>query len=77
MRNAPRQFFNALWPVPDVSELPSDKVVKYTADYNGMSEKPIDEDGKVLSLEDYLIGCYCGTVDQLNELVINLKKDPL
>ncbi len=75
-RNAPRQYFNALWPILDVSELPSDKVAKYKKDYESLAEKPVSEDGEEMLLSEYMITSYTSTVDQLNELVLNLKKDP-
>lgn len=75
-RNAPRQYFNELWPIPDVSELPSDKVADYTVQYNNLQEKPKNEEGKEISLEEFMVSSYVATVDQLNELVNNLKKDP-
>lgn len=55
-----------------IEEMPSDQVEALTKSYNDLS----DEQKAETSLKEWLVGHYYAVVDQLNELVCNLKSDP-
>lgn len=58
--------------VRKIEDLPSDFVAKVTESYNALTE----EAKQGYDLETWLIHHYYSAVDQLNELVLNLKADP-
>ena len=72
-RNAPRKEIMTLWPDIPMEDFPSDKIPKWTAEYEEIKSTSKDE---VVSFETYCKYQYYQTVDQLNELVLNLKKRP-
>ena len=72
-RNAPREAIHKFWPVKDLEDLPSDKLEKYREEYNVYKETAIDPQ---YDFETFASVRYYETVDQLNELVVNLKKRP-
>lgn len=73
-RNAPRkEAFNSLWPNIPMDELPSDKLAIWKQEYEA-NEALFSANN--YSLEQHCSRKYYETVDQLNELVRNLKKRP-
>lgn len=72
-RNAPRKEMHKFWPRMELADLPSDKLAIWTADYEELKASTKDE---IISFEDFCSYNYYATVDQLNELLINLKKRP-
>ncbi len=73
-RNAPRNDVHRLWPEVPLDEIPSDKIEQYKADYKELVET--SKDPVNVTLEQYCSMNYYATVDQLNELIRNLKKRP-
>ena len=69
-RNAPKEENNPLSPLTAFEDLPSDKVARWSKDYE-TSAKTIEQ-----TLEQYCVNRYAETYDQLNEVLINLKKRP-
>lgn len=71
-RNAPRSGRFNLLPAIEISDLASDKVAAYIADYEqeyrGAAEKP--------SLEEYMSWRSTETIDQLQQVIVSLKKRP-
>ena len=72
-RNAPQSIVHTLWPDVLVSEMPSDKIADWTKEYEELVFVSKDE---VPSFEQFIKIKYYSSVDQLNDLVNNLKKRP-
>lgn len=72
-RNAPREEIHRFWPTVPLEDLPSDKLVTWTKDYEDYKAAVIDEPQ---SFEEFCTLAYYSSVDQLNELILNLKKRP-
>lgn len=71
-RNAPQTLVNFKWPTIDIEDIPEDKLKQYRKNYE-MSEQEVKD--KVT--EDFFCKIsYKSTVDQLNNLIVNLKKRP-
>lgn len=73
-RNAPQDKVHTLWPVVDLSDIPSDKLRVYKREYDEL--KFLHGDQMDMTFEHFAQQSYRHTVDQLNDLVINLKKRP-
>lgn len=72
-RNAPREAINKQWPLMDIADLPSDKLKVWTQEYNEYKQTSKDE---VIDFQTFCTYQYYSTCDQLNELIVNLKKRP-
>lgn len=72
-RNAPREDVHRLWPLVPMEDLPSDKVAIWTKAYEEYKDTSISE---ICTFEQFCTTSYYTSVDQLNELVVNLKKRP-
>lgn len=72
-RNAPRESINRSWPVKNLADLPSDKLKKWRSEYDEIKAAAKDE---IVEFEKFASLRYYEAVDQLNELVVNLKKRP-
>lgn len=73
-RNAPQIGVHQLWPDVAKEDMPSDKLAVWTEEYEAARlGTPSDE---LPTFEQYIKARYYQTVDQLNELIINLKKRP-
>lgn len=74
-RNAPNTQVHTKSPLVDLEDIPSDKLAYYKEQYEGtVAFKPELKDQ--ISFETYASLSYRSTIDQLNELIINLKKRP-
>lgn len=73
-RNAPQAGVHMLWPDVPMEELPSDKLAVWTKDYE--EAKAVTPADQLPSFQEYVKVRYYQTVDQLNELVRNLKARP-
>lgn len=73
-RNAPQDKVHALWPDVPLSELPSDKLDRYTKEYEEL--KFVSQGQPIPPFELFCKFKYYETVDQLNDLVRNLKHRP-
>jgi len=74
-RNAPRESVLEVWPDVPQADLPSDKLAIWSKDYDRFLQAHHDK-SEAPSFEDYCKHMYYGTVDQLNELILNLKATP-
>lgn len=77
-RNSPNIQYNPYWPDVPMDQYPSDKMDVWKKDYQemvGMLEDPSAKDSMV-TFEEYCKQNYYSTVDQLNELIRNLKIRP-
>lgn len=72
-RNAPREEISTIWPKVPLADLPSDKLKKWEAEYAEIKAAAKDE---IIDFETFCSYNYYTTVDQLNELIINLKARP-
>lgn len=72
-RNAPQAIVHTLWPDISLQDMPSDKMAIWTKEYEEIRFMAKEE---IPSFEQYIKVKYYSTVDQLNELVTNLKKRP-
>lgn len=72
-RDAPRNAVHRLWPVIAQEYLPSDKLKRWRELYDEIKATAKDE---IVDFETFASMKYYETVDQLNELVVNLKKRP-
>ena len=75
-RNAPRGPVSPVAPKPTLADIPSDKLKSYKEFFAKYGDNPLDEQGNVVTFEDFAVTNYMQTVDQLQELVIGLKRDP-
>lgn len=73
-RNAPQQIVHSLWPDISLSDMPSDKLKHWTEEYEEI--KTVTRPEELVPFEQFVKQKYYETVDQLNELVVNLKKRP-
>jgi thymidylate synthase len=73
-RNAPGQHkYHMFWPLVPMDKMPSDKVSLWRSEFGGPDELTEEQE------EDFFQYCnqrYRQNIDQLNELVINLKERP-
>lgn len=74
-RNAPRGTVCHLWPKVPLSEMPTDKLRLWEKQYEHLKSMS-DESVQGVAFEDFCNTLYYDTVDQLNELVRNLKERP-
>lgn len=74
-RNAPRDSIHHFWPTPALEDLPSDKLKEWKINYESYLKASAEEEVK-LSFEEFCKYTYYHTVDQLNELMVNLRKRP-
>ena len=74
-RNAPRGSVLEVWPDVPESDLPSDKLKVWKEEYAKFYEAHHDKND-VPPFEQYAKTMYYSTVDQLNELILNLKATP-
>jgi len=77
-RNAPSEMVHKLWPLVDFNDIPSDKIKQYKEEYPKIVASLQEEDpnASIFAFEDYCRMRYRSTIDQLNDLVINLKQRP-
>jgi len=75
-RNAPQAIVHSLWPTIEINNIPKDKMKLFLDEYEINKDKFIDEEGNVASFEEFATFKYYSTVDQLNDLIINLKNNP-
>lgn len=73
-RNAPQSESHSLWPKVSLEEIPSDKLDSYTKEFDEM--KFLSREPLTFTFEEYCSKRYYESVDQLNELIRNLKKRP-
>ena len=73
-RNAPQSRVDRRWPDIDFKDLPSDKLEGYIDQYKHFVTS--EEYDSTVTLEKFASVLYQYTVDQLNNLVIGLKKNP-
>lgn len=73
-RNAPQDKVHALWPDVPMDELPSDKLKLYTEEYEEL--KFLSQGQQIPPFELFCKYKYYETVDQLNDLIRNLKHRP-
>lgn len=72
-RNAPQANNLSIFrPLPELADIASDKLAFYKKEY----ESHMEEIGEDVSFEQFAGVQYLQTVDQLNELVVGLKRDP-
>ena len=71
-RNAPQSVLNTLWPKIALEDIPREKLAHYKEQYRLASLN----DELELSEEEFCKLSYRTTVDQLNELIINLRDRP-
>lgn len=72
-RNAPVGVMNTLWPDVNIKDIPKDKLAIYKTQYQGYLAADGDTD---LTEEQFCQLSYRTTIDQLNELIINLRDRP-
>jgi thymidylate synthase len=79
-RNAPQPFIRLDWPIIDFKDIPKDKVETYQQLYNEYLELakenpdlPSPPEG---DFEHFARVMYNKTIDQLNDLILNLKTNP-
>ena len=75
-RHAPRGMVNAYEPKPDISELPSDKLKVYQKEWDNREALKLLEQLPGITFEEYAVRRYIATVDQFQQLVVNLKTRP-
>ncbi len=71
-RNAPQQYINPAWPSLPIEDIPKDKIDIFKGLYKSMS----DEDKAEVEEDAFVSMMYNGSVDQLNNLVVNLRDRP-
>lgn len=72
-RNAPRKDMHSFWPELDEKDLPSDKLAAWKLDYEEHVKVAKD---KIVDFKTFCKHMYYSSVDQLNELMVNLRKRP-
>lgn len=75
-RNAPNDKFVSIWPQIKLEDIPSDKIDLYKAEYDKIAEEHNPINGDLPSYEEFCQYKYYSTIDQLNDLVLNLKRNP-
>lgn len=75
-RNAPNDKIHILWPDIKMENIPHDKLLKYNEEFNKLTDEHNPIEGELPTYEEFCKMRYYSTIDQLNELVINLKARP-
>jgi thymidylate synthase len=75
-RNAPGGELNFLWPEVKEENIASDKLSLYKEQYEQIKAEHNPVRGELPPFESFLFHWYYSSVDQLNELVNNLKSNP-
>lgn len=74
-RNAPAADVNGLIPNPDYDDIPSDKLGYYKDEYLELYNKE-SLLGADPNFREWAVNRYVSTIDQLQNLILNLKRDP-
>lgn len=74
-RNAPGTYHNPFKSHREYDDIPSDKLEYYQEEYL-KTHNPNSLLGADPEFRKFALASYLSTIDQLNELVVNLKKDP-
>jgi len=76
-RSVPRPFVHTLWPVRKWLDIPIKKLEAFTAEYNLAAKSAETTEEKLeVTLQQFCERRYLEDIDQLNELVCNLKERP-
>lgn len=73
-RSAPQRFYNAFYPQIKEADVEPARLARIKEQFS--EQAPVNKEGEPISFEDYLqYSCY-QTIDQLQEVLLNLKKRP-
>lgn len=75
-RHAPRGMVSGHEPLPAFSELPSDKLKIFQKEWDNREALEILKKMPGITFEEYAVRRYIATVDQLQQLIVNLKTRP-